>query len=210
LVSFNPRNRRQPSHDASFFLSNYSNDRVAKDIKFEIEKIATKKKFNQGQTKESLLAEKKIELKNYMMNRSSTPRGTLQDVFDILTKEQELDPAFNYVRLRGILSDGVTLTSWKQSVQEGFDTVWQQELQTVASAGPTSNQKRRGRNDNGEEDDSAEQIRTCTTTLRQILRPDLMDKYHEITRISEERQVAMTDTMDELCVLIQKTLLVVS
>lgn len=181
-------------------------DRVATDIRKAVKDIMSKKKFKNGESRESLLATKGPELKHDMMARTSVPRGTLQNALGLLRQEQDLDPCFGYVHLRRLLLDGVNLTAWIRAVESSFDMSWQQELEQASE----EDHQRQVKVEEKEDDSKDEQIRTCTVTLKQILRPDLMEDYSDIVEIAEGRQRAISNTVDELCVLIQKTLLVVT
>jgi hypothetical protein len=178
---------------------------VAIDIRKAVKDIMSKKKFKAGESMESLLATKGPELKQVMLSRTSVPRGTLQNVLDLLKQEQDLDPDFGYVQLLRLLPAKVNLSAWIGAVEASFDISWQQELE---KASDEDHQHHAKTMESGESND--EQIRTCSVTLKQILRPDLMDHYGDIVEIAEERQRTITNTVDELNVLIQKTLLVVS
>jgi hypothetical protein len=179
---------------------------VATDIRKAVKDIMSKKRFKTGESRESLLATKGPELKHDMMTRTRVPRGTLQNALNLLTQEQDLDPDLGIVHLRGLLTDGVNLTAWIRAVESSFDMSWQQELEQASE----ENHQHQVKVEEEVDGSKDEQIRTCTVTLKQILRPDLMEHYSDIVKIAEERQGAITNTVDELSVLIQKTSLVVS
>ena len=62
-----------------------------------------------------------------------------------------------------------------------------------------------------EEEEDQESIRTCSATLRQLLRPDVAeDHYKDIADILQNKQTGITNTMDELSALALKMVLVVS
>ena len=178
---------------------------MATDIRKEVKDIMSRKKFKAGESMESLLATKGPELKQKMLSKTSVPRGTVQNVLDLLKQEQDLDPAFGYFQLLKLLPARVNLSAWIGAVEASFDMSWQQELE---QASDEDHQHQAKAMESGESND--EQIRTCNVTLKQILRPDLMDHYRDIVEIAEEKQRTITNTVDELNVLIQKTLLVVS
>jgi hypothetical protein len=54
-------------------------------------------------------------------------------------------------------------------------------------------------------------LRTCTATLKQILRPELLsDEVDHIVSIAEDRQKTITTVMGEIAVLARKTVHLVS
>jgi hypothetical protein len=66
--------------------------------------------------------------------------------------------------------------------------------------------------DNVYNDDNNDQkeIRTCTVTLRQVLRPEMEPNHDRIVRIAEDRQRALTNVVDEISVLTRKVVGLVS
>ncbi|KAF9963832.1 hypothetical protein BGZ65_010474 [Modicella reniformis] len=179
-------------------------DRVGSDIKKAVGDIMSKKKMKAGETKESLLEAKRKELKSEMEARPRVPRGIVQKLHSVLT--QNLYSSFSYVQLRGLLEDGENITCWRRAVQTSFDDSWAEAeaVQKVEDEEPTT------KKDHTQDKNEDENVRTCTVTLKQILRPDLMEHYKNLTTIAEQRQTAITNSIDELAVLTQKTLLVMA
>lgn len=60
-----------------------------------------------------------------------------------------------------------------------------------------------------EKEKEKEHLRTCSMTLRSIIRPDMRDHQEQIRKILEEKQLAMTTMTDEPSTIVQETLLVV-
>ncbi|KAF9342158.1 hypothetical protein BGX26_008212, partial [Mortierella sp. AD094] len=61
--------------------------------------------------------------------------------------------------------------------------------------------------DEEDEEDPKEKIKTCTTTLRTALRPDLQTDYTRILTMLQEGQVNFTNMLTELSILVHKTVL---
>ena len=240
------------SHGTRFFSSRCSVDRVQSDIEKAVKTITSRKKLKAGETKETLLAERREELKVEMEKRTSVPRGTVQELHTLLGKEMNLDPSFDYIHLRRLLKDEKDkLPCWKAAVKTTFDGSWARAVKGKNQKKDRSQQSSSNRQASNAQVSSVpqvdpqlsiapcqnlvqepvepvepmepvepaepvgpvgeeENIRTCSATLKQILRPDLMEHYEDIATILQEKQVGITNTMDELSVLIQKTVLVVS
>ena len=74
-----------------------------------------------------------------------------------------------------------------------------------------------GGGDGGDGDGSRKELRTCTATLRQIMRPDLRDGqmdgetgYQKVLSLLERKQKDITNIEEEISVLAQKVVLAVS
>jgi len=243
------------SHGTRFFSSGCSVDRVQSDIEKAVKAITSRKKLKAGETKESLLAERREELNEEMDKRTSVPRGTIQELHAVLSKEMNIDSSFDYEHLRSLLkSEKDKLPCWKAAVKATFDGSWERAVKGKSQKKDRSQQSSSNRQASNAQVSSVphvdpqlsiapcqnvvqepvepvepmepvepvepaepagpagdeENIRTCSATLKQILRPDLMEHYEDIATILQEKQVGITNTMDELSALIQKTVLVVS
>ncbi|KAF9951038.1 hypothetical protein BGZ65_006229 [Modicella reniformis] len=98
------------------------------------------------------------------------------------------------------------LDCWKEEHQQHFVDVWNRGIKDARD---------KGSDETPDDDDAAAMVeekkntRNCTTTLRQILRPDLKDQYDNINTIAMHRQAALTDCIDELSALSHKAVLAV-
>ncbi|KAF9570598.1 hypothetical protein EC968_001673 [Mortierella alpina] len=63
---------------------------------------------------------------------------------------------------------------------------------------------------NNSSDTSKRDLRTCPATLKQILRTDILPEYDNLVSITRQRQLAMTDILTEVSVVIQKAILLLA
>jgi hypothetical protein len=87
---------------------------------------------------------------------------------------------------------------------QSFDGIWEEELRNMMKRKEEAPEPR------PEEVLDSNLVRTCTVTLRQILRPDLRNQYEEIVRTLRQMHEQITNVIDELSVLAHQTTLLVS
>ncbi|KAF9407832.1 hypothetical protein BGZ76_005978, partial [Entomortierella beljakovae] len=148
--------------------------------------------------------------------------------------EYSLSDRFASEDLRSILGDQKeNIDMWKEVVNSEFDRVWARTLvestprNTVAKTDAPTLEVRNEenelniQNELGEEKELDEEeldqdaahekelIRTCTTTLKSIIRPDI-EANEQFVSILNRRQLELTDLISDLSVLTYKTVLAIA
>ncbi|KAG0006855.1 hypothetical protein BGZ80_005119, partial [Entomortierella chlamydospora] len=114
---------------------------------------------------------------------SRVPSGIVQDALLSAQKTYNLGGNFTKGIFNNKLSDGTTnLEQWTQTVTSNFHQIWGSTIAAARNneAARSNEISRTGEGTDATEsmaieeiDNSKVDIRTCTVTLRQILRPDL-------------------------------------
>jgi hypothetical protein len=175
----------------------------------------------------------KQELKTTLHGRDSIPRGVMPDTMAIL-KEQCDEGSLTRSRVENKIKDPTPVAKFKVYVEDEFDVIWdnavqEQEAREQAAAQKKAKheelagQKGKGKDENtgqveieDEEEESEQEskdLRTCTTTLKHIARPDMSDmsdNLSEFRAIAKYRQREVTEALREVAALAQKTTLLVS
>ncbi|KAF9081308.1 hypothetical protein BGX27_004988, partial [Mortierella sp. AM989] len=197
--------------------------KIDSDVESSIESIAKRTVFKKGDTKQSLLDQEKNRLLNKLRSCVKVPRGIMDNAVSSVKSEYGLSDKFTFMDLQKMLGDAKENVSiWKEAVESNFIRAWSDSI-----AGSTLGQPSAVTTDalalevgdedieldgeeevNGEEElDEKESIRTCTVTLKDILRPDLQDQQDRIISILNRNQTELTDVITELSVLTHKTVL---
>src|SRR6266511_6261667 len=125
----------------------------------------------------------------------------------------------------GITSNNINI--WNEVVTSEYEKIWNKELKKSKDFfKKEANKKGKGKllekddddnggdGDGGDDDDSSsdekedkdsKEIRTCTMTLKQILRPDFMSNYDQFVMIADEKQKNLKNVMQEISILARKT-----
>lgn len=181
--------------------------------------ILQRKKFPIGESVDTVLAEKRLEVKEKMLGAVRVPAGTLNQAYlsaqTTYGSSRDFSKDMFSLKLRSNMSN---LEQWTQTVTSNFDQAWGMILETskknkssIKEEGSAGDRNMDIDGDGeGDEDNCKTDIRTCSVTLRQILRPDLANHYNDILSIAKKGQEDVSDTISELSVLAQKTVLLVS
>src|SRR6266511_4561688 len=122
----------------------------------------------------------------------------------------------------GITRNNINI--WNEVVTSEYEKIWNEELKKSKDFFKKEvNKKGKGKlleKDDGDDDDDddgddsssdekedkdSKEIRTCTMTLKQILRPDFMSNYDQFVMIADEKQRNLTNVMQEISILARKT-----
>ena len=161
-------------------------------------------------------AEKKAEIHKDLSERPRMPRDTLDDATKSYREEFDLGSEFDATHFRNILGSKENLEIWKAVVKDHFEEYWTAAASrdTKKRAKGKDKEKGKDKDEAGEEEDDEtekdEGLRTCSATLKQILRSDIQDHHHLIVDIIEDNQVSLSTCVDELSALTQKSTLAVS
>lgn len=151
---------------------------------------------------QSELEEKRIKLKEECMTQGNIPRFSKSNATNSIKKENNLDDRFTCSDFqKWIGKDKNNVNIWRKTVENEYDKKWRhlsEELKPTESS------------DTDSADNEKLMLRTATTTMKQILRPDLLNHYGTIIQTLTLKQAIITDTMDELAILAHKTTLLVS
>ncbi|KAF9429102.1 hypothetical protein BGZ76_001818 [Entomortierella beljakovae] len=204
--------------------------------------ILKKKQFTTERPKEQLLEDKKTELVNTFNRKERIPAGTMTKAVDAVRSEYKLNSDFSSMDLQKIIGDPKdNVLLWKEVVNSDFSQVWKFTVPKSEEDGPnktdeveipiegpedeSDNEDSEDETEDEEESDSRVVIKTCSTTLRNILRPVLQgqpeskdqsngmvleDHHDRIVSILTERQTELTDVISELSALTHKTTLLIA
>lgn len=193
----------------SLYLLN-SSDYLKRSVKSKYAKFSDTKKFKKGQTKEEFIEEKREELKNDFEAKKKVPQGIVQCAIEAIRKDLGKDEEFMSHQLdKKVAANEESPTSnieiWKEVVRDEFASAWSEAKESTDGANDSE--------DSDDEDDDlkeSEEIRTCTTSLSKIIRPDIVDHFDDIVSIAEKNQKVITDIMSEVSILSLKTVHIVS
>ncbi|KAG0357281.1 hypothetical protein BGZ54_000380, partial [Gamsiella multidivaricata] len=130
-------------------------------------------KFSRDKPKSTLLTEKKAETtKDAFLNASRLPRSVLKGTEEVLRLDFGLPPRFAEADLRAHLDRSNNLGRWRGIVQLEFEVVWEERKVDEESIQQATHS---GLDEEADVDSDMENIRTCTTTLSNIIRPDLWE-----------------------------------
>jgi len=180
-------------------------------------------KGNSNEGKGTILDNLRTSTLKEFNKRTKVPKGSLPKAFAIIKGETD-DPNFSEKRLEKVLQRPPTgLTLWKDVVQQSFENSWSEGILKVQQgiAVPKSakgKEKAVESTENPLDEESPtkakEHIRTATVTLRNAMRPDLLEDgdptYQTLVRLADDAQLAITNMIDELSCLTLKSTLIVS
>jgi hypothetical protein len=160
------------------------------------------------------LAEKFATTKRDLINAERVPRKTM-DIAHELILDKYHDFTFANFLKRDIEAKLGSETSsfdvFQQYVRSNFDSLWKSTLAECEAKTPDQTNKEGDSEDECQDEDSNledKAIRTCTVTLNSILRPDL-DHVEEFISMLKTSQADVTNFIDELSILVHKTVLMV-
>ncbi|KAF9201042.1 hypothetical protein BGZ49_008726 [Haplosporangium sp. Z 27] len=219
-------------------------DSIEDLIQSAVAPIFKKKKFNNGETKEQLLADSKAQLDKKFSGKERVPRGIMEKAVGVARSEYNLNSNFTFQDLQKKLGDPKdNIKLWKEAVRSDFSRAWAGAMLRSKEGGPNKtteagiaieeledksdeeDSEGEYEEEDEEESDDKELIKTCSTTLRNILRPDLqgqpepngqddemdLEDYHDrVVSILVKRQTELTDVIAELSTLTHKTILVIA
>ncbi|KAF9409526.1 hypothetical protein BGZ76_005673, partial [Entomortierella beljakovae] len=183
-------------------------------IESNVRVLSKETKLGEHATLNDLLKEKCIEIKGKQGSLTRLPRGILDSALDLARSDHNLsedDLSSHYFQKNlGAVKDNIT--KWRSIVDSHFEGIWNEAVDKwcCGLANDDSDDASDSDIDNdsesvNEEDSQKDDVRTCTATLKQIVRPDLLCHYDDIQSIAKARQKAMTDVMYELSILTLKT-----
>ncbi|KAF9559817.1 hypothetical protein EC968_006474 [Mortierella alpina] len=183
--------------------------------------------------------ESSSEFYEELLTRKRLPCSTCEEAVRIMRRRQVVEDNFDVMNLTAVQkkvgSDNVAI--WTTVVKENFNSFWKEALDIAdkekerlekekqekekQKKQAKKQQKGKGKErDDGEDDgtdDEAAQLekdrdslRTCPVTLKQILRPELDNEFQKIRDLLEESQLAITDDMTELSILLQKVVVLLA
>lgn len=175
-------------------------------ISKDIAPILKKQKFKKGSTKESELEKKRDELKNRFLKAKSLPRNTIHHALESVRELHGLSHRFKAEDLQKKLGPSkANIATFNETANSNFDSVWQEALENCEGGEQIDIEA-----DGDKSKFAKKNIRTCSATLKQILRPDIMNYYDNIVGILNGNQSTITDIISELSILAQKTVIIVS
>ena len=209
----------QPSHRAkhqywSFVLVS-SMTRIKDDLHQKLTKAAQKPKLEEGVTLRMHLESIHDAAKAKLLSAARAPAGTLSSAFESFKDGHHLEADYS---MRMFLSDlGVKpLDVWRSTVESDFEAIWSTTLDTIAplplhdtAIDSPANVAAAKPTDSSPAEDQVE-LRMVTATLKQVLRPELLEHYDKIVDKIEVCQSAVMEVVVEVSVAVQKIVLIVS
>jgi len=130
------------------------------------------------------------------------PKGIVKDAIERYKIKYGLGDDCNYRNMHKKMGSGEK--SWHNTVAESFGAVWDAALAAAEEKAANSGAEKEAVT----KKDGVE-VRTMTTSLRRILRPDLAPHYNDICVILERKQQNITNVMQDLAAVLQKAVIVV-
>ncbi|HST79506.1 MAG TPA: hypothetical protein VLN58_13560 [Verrucomicrobiae bacterium] len=180
-------------------------------------------------TKIEFLEEERAKALDGFVNRAKLPVGVLDRVRTAVKKEHNLGDEFQTSDLQTKLwNPSLNLNYWRDTVSTEFNRLWTNAMENPPEAGgqkkgkaAKTHDEKQDAHDDGEHNDSDDsdedgdeiartEYRVYTSTLRNLMRPDLLHHYDDMVNIAERRQQEITDTVDEVSVLGRKVVMAVS
>ena len=189
------------------------------------------KKRSRGRQTHPDMSTIKEDLMIELNGRDSIPRGVMSDTLALLKEQYEDENSITRARVETKIKNPTPVARFKTFVESEFDAIWdnaveeQEEREEAAArkkAELSAGQKGKAKDGNigqveiDEEEESEHEpkdLRTCTTTLKRIARPDMSDmsdNLSEFISIAKNRQREVTGALREVAALAQKTTLLVS
>jgi hypothetical protein len=207
---------------------------MQRDLRADV--VKSSKKRETETTRHQIYEAGRDKTKNVFEARTRMPRGVMAEAVTIARTEHggtETITEETFQRALGPAKDN--LGFWKDTVAQEFEGSWEKEVELAEETkkaaalakkeakgkGPATDVSGSGsgghddvdEDDDGDDDPEGrgqhESHRTCTATLRQILRPDLQGHCDRILAIAEDHQRNLTNVIEEVSVLARKALHVV-
>ena len=154
-------------------------------------------------TRDSKLAELKNATLLDFEARDRVPRGSYTKVMEIARTDYGLSEGYRPEHLRATVEDQIyPMDCWKEAL-ERYDSTWTRVEKRLGKKVDTTAVSERA-------DDTQKELRTCTTTLHAILRPDVGEQQETIVKLLSEAQEKVTDVIMYLAITAQKLYLLVS
>jgi hypothetical protein len=207
---------------------------MQRDLRADVVKLSRKRETET--TRHQIYEAGRDKTKNVFEARTRIPRGVMGEALNLVRGEHGVNEQITEESLQKALGPAKdNLGFWRDTVAQEFEGLWEKEVELAEEAkkaaalakkeakgkGPATDVSGSGGHDDVDEDEDddgdddpegrsqQQSLRTCTATLRQILRPDLQGRYETILDIAEDRQRELTDVMEEVSILARKTLHVV-
>jgi hypothetical protein len=208
---------------------------MQRDLRAEVAKFS-KKTDRKGKTRSQIYAEGSEMTERSFEDRTRVPRGLMGEAVKLARSEHGGTETITEESLQKALGPAKdNLGFWKDTVAQEFEGSWEKEVELAEETkkaaalakkeakgkGPATDVSGSGsgghddvdEDDDGDDDPEGrgqqESLRTCTATLRQILRPDLQGHCDRILAIAEDHQRNLTNVIEEVSVLARKALHVV-
>ncbi|KAI8349759.1 hypothetical protein B0O80DRAFT_140315 [Mortierella sp. GBAus27b] len=165
-----------------------------------IVKTTLEKKRKADETPESVLHKAEESTRDQALTQKHVPRGSMSETAKDCRVTHGLDNGFQEPQLQKKLGpNGNNIKVWQEVVRDKFDDLWSACAKEALG---------RGNGSTAPTKKDAPGIRVCTTTLKNILRPEFTDeKCKDLERIVgtiESCQDDVTDVIDELSVIVEK------
>lgn len=136
-------------------------------------------------------------LKEEWLARDSIPRGVMKDTVASLRDLYGCGAELSSDRVDTKLNStgGKNVDRWRENVSAEFDELWSGAVDV-----PMDPRKK----------ELPQELRTCSVTLKQIMRSDMSVHFDTFKSIAHKRQVELTSVVREVAALAQKTILIVS
>lgn len=176
-------------------------------IRDKVDPILRKSQYKRGETKESLLKKAHDELKAALLTTKRLPPGTLQKAVDQARTDNGLGQELTTVLFQKCLGTqpAENINVWLNEVKTHMEDEWEEAIE--GERGPTKRPKLEKQETHTT---TVDQTRTCTATLRQLLRFEVAEKHDEMAKLADKCQEEITTVVDELSVLTLKATMAVS
>ncbi|KAF9109796.1 hypothetical protein BGX27_007170 [Mortierella sp. AM989] len=181
-----------------------------------IEPVFKKMKIQSENDIRKVANEHKESIRARLLGLSRLPQGTINNAVESVRNTYGQDSSFKAMRFQSYLDSNKPTQSniirWRSIVQESFSDTWDSYIQDEQQKIKTASSSSINSEEDGSEDESdiKESLRTCTTTLTSIIRPDLLQDRNRLLTMLSEVQTHVTDATDELSILAHKALLVIA
>lgn len=169
------------------------------------------------------MEEKREKVKNDFEAKKRMPQGIVQNAIETIREDLGKDEQFASYHLDKKVAAREenpisNIEIWKDVVRDNFESAWRTAKETHDDTDIVGDAGDDGAGDSEEEDDGendeltgSKAIRTCTTTLKKILRPGVaIDHFADFVSIAEDHQKVFTDIMSEVSILSMKAVHMVS
>jgi hypothetical protein len=174
--------------------------------------ILKRQKFKRGESKDSLLEELKTSKLEDFESRKSLPRGTYPNAMNIVIHEHGLPPSYRTEAFR-VKTESVInpMEDWALAVDR-FDTIWSSTHKRLEDSINAQRSKETDKKnvDKKEDDDDGKELRTCSVTMSQIIRPDMMPHAETILGLLRSTQEDVTNIILYTGTVVYKLYLLVS
>ncbi|KAF9947605.1 hypothetical protein BGZ72_010427 [Mortierella alpina] len=177
-------------------------ERILKKVCYDHLVLEAKKEAKKLQSSSQTPEEALEKLRARLHSQKRLPQGIFLNTVKLANEAAgSTEVTDNNVRSR-LDSTGGALHHWKEVIND-LDKIWNTAIENVGKDGDDqlkSDQK----------EASQDVLRTCTTSLDKVLRPELHDEYDLVLKTLETTQNSVSTTMEELSVLALKTVHVIA